>query len=160
MDCRIEKVEDGDPLWPLVEAHFPRSVAWLRDPADEGNYHFFLALDEDDGFLGGTVIDIGAIDYGPLGGRIEGFLEDIEVAEPHRRRGIGTALMQRVLAFAWERGARHVRWTVACDNSAGVAFYDSLGLALLPERDELNPDDEYYLVVAVGPGHRLTPPRG
>jgi ribosomal protein S18 acetylase RimI-like enzyme len=151
MAFRIEKATDGGPLWPLIEQHFPRAVRWLRDPGDTGDYHFFVAVDEQDGFVGGAVIDVGSIDYGPLTGQIEGFLEDIEVAAPFRRRGIGTALMRRTLAFAWARGARHVRWTVACDNAAAVPFYDSLGAALLPERDDQNPDDEYYVVVALRP---------
>lgn len=156
MDFRIEKVTQGDALWPLVCEHFPRSVKWLEDPEDHGDYHFFVAVDTDGSFLGGVVIDVGPIDYGPLNGRTEGFLEDIEVEEPYRRRGIGTALMHRVLDFAWQLGARHVRWTISCTNPVGVAFYDSLGVALLPDKDELNPDDEYYLAVATNPQAKPT----
>jgi GNAT superfamily N-acetyltransferase len=156
MDFHIEKVAEGEPLWPLVCEHFPTSVKYLGDPEDDGDYHFFVAVDGGGHFLGGAVIDVGPIDYGPLAGRMEGFLEDVEVAEARRRQGIGTALMRRVLDFAWELGAAHVRWTVSCTDPAAVAFYDRLGCAMLPERDEQNPDHEYYLVVAVDPRKRTT----
>ncbi len=154
----VRKLAEDDPLWRFVEEHFPRSVRYLRDPKDDGDYHFFIALDEAGAYLGGSVIDIGAIDYGPLKGRMEGFLEDIEVEEAFRRRGIGTALLRAALDFAWQRGARHVRWTVSCGNRVGIVFYDSLGLTMLPDQDEQNPDDKYYLVVAGNPmveGSRL-----
>jgi len=153
MDFHIEKVAVGEPLWQLVCEHFPRSVKWLHDPNDDGEYHFFLAINPQGTFLGGVVVDIGPMSFGPLAGRIEGFLEDIEVAEPFRRRGIGTALARAALQFAWQREARHVRWTVAYDNPTGLAFYDSLGVAFIPEEDPQrpDPDDRCYTVVALNP---------
>ncbi len=153
MDFHIEKVAEGGPLWQLVCEHFPRSVKWLHDNGDDGEYHFFLAVGPQGAFLGGTVIDLGPARFGPLAGRTEGFLEDIEVAEPFRRRGIGTALAKAALQLAWQRGARHVRWTVAYDNPTGLAFYDSLGVAFVAGEDPQHPDpdDQCYTVVALNP---------
>jgi len=73
MDFHVEKVAEGDPLWLLVCEHFPRSVEWLHNPNDDGDYHFFLAVAPQGAFLGGAVIDIGPIGFGPLAGRIEGW---------------------------------------------------------------------------------------
>lgn len=152
MKFTVHKVADGERLWEFVEERFPQGVKYLRDPKDDGDYHFFVATADDGAYLGGSVIDVGTIDYGPLKEKVEGFLEDIEVEAEFRRRGVGTALLRAALGFAWSRGARHVRWTVSCDNAAGVAFYDACGCSLLPEKDEQNPDDEYYLVVVPRPG--------
>ena len=151
MKFRVGKVEAGDRFWPLVCEHFPRAVRRLLDPSDHGEYHFFVAIDVRLRFLGGAVIDVGPIDYGPLAGRMEGFLEDIEVGEAFRRQGVGRALLRAAVDYAWGREAHHVRWTVACANTVGVAFYDGLGLAMLPDSDSENPEDKYYLVVATSP---------
>ena len=151
MKFRVGKVEAGDRFWPLVCEHFPRAVRRLLDPSDQGEYHFFVAIDMRLRFLGGAVIDVGPIGYGPLAGRMAGFLEDIEVGEPFRRQGVGTALLRAALDYYWDREAGHVRWTVACANTVGVVFYDSLGLAMLPDSDPENPEDKYYLVVATSP---------
>jgi ribosomal protein S18 acetylase RimI-like enzyme len=90
--------------------------------------------------------------FGPLAKEPIGYLEDIEVLEEHRRKGIGSALLRAVLEAAWDAGAQHVRWTVDYNNEEGLGFYHSLGLALCPEEDpDAKEPLKQYLVVATNP---------
>jgi len=82
----LRQVKPNDDLWPQVGELFPRAVAWLDDPTDDGDYRFFSATDESGTFLGGSVIDLGTLVFGPLSDLPAGFLEDIEVLEPEHRR--------------------------------------------------------------------------
>jgi N-acetylglutamate synthase len=46
-----------------------------------------------------------------------------------RRRGIASALVARLLAWAWERGARHAYLQVDAQNHAALAVYRKFGFA-------------------------------
>jgi GNAT superfamily N-acetyltransferase len=152
MDILVRECGPGDDFWAGMTGLFPRAVAWTEDPGDTGSYHFLAATDRAGHLLGGSVVDIGPMGFGPLAGMTVGFLEDIEVIEAHRRKGVGKALLRAVLSFAWEKGARSVRWTVDYENAAGIALYSGPGLAFVPEED---PDAEHpekcYTVVAANP---------
>ncbi len=69
------------------------------------------------------MIDIGELQFGPLAQMIVGFLENVEVDEPFRRRGVGTALLRAALDLAWECDAQNVRWTVDWSNG-GHRFWE------------------------------------
>jgi len=60
---------------------------------------------------------------------------DFFVREEHRRRGVGTALMQEAHRIARERGASRLFWTVWEKNTAALRFYASLGAA--PEQGSI-----------------------
>lgn len=153
MGVQIFIVEPDEPIWPRLAALFPRQVEYMRAPGDAGNYTFFAAVDEGGAFLGGCVIDIGPLRFGPLGDRTAGFLENVEVPEAFRRRGIGARLLRTALAYAWEHGAESVRWTVPYENTAALALYDKVGCTFVPEEDPAAPETgRYYTVVAANPG--------
>jgi GNAT superfamily N-acetyltransferase len=139
MDYRIEEVTAEDDHWPLVRERFWRAVSWMRDPDDDGDYHFFAALDGDDHLLGGAVIEVGRMRFGPLADVTVGFLEYVHVAEGSRRKGIARALIRRAADFAWTRGAQNVRSRVEYGNLASIALFEGLGWAIVPEED---PDSE------------------
>jgi GNAT superfamily N-acetyltransferase len=151
MHYRITSSRAGDPLWRHIAEHSPQTIRWIDDPADDGDYQCFVAVGSDDACLGVCVIDIGEMGFGPLGTQTIGFLEEIRVLRPYRRRGIGTALLRAALDAAWQRGAAHVRWTVDYED-AGLAFYEALRFAFLPneDRDRREPE-RTYTVVAVNP---------
>jgi len=152
MSAHVAEVTPNDPLWPVVSELFPRAVGWLADPNDDGDYHFLAAADERGTFLGGGVIDVGAMSFGPLADRTIGFLENIEVLEPHRRRGVGTALLRAALDLAWTLGAQSVRWTADYDNAAAIALYDRIGATFVPEEDPDAADPQHcYTVVVANP---------
>lgn len=152
MKMKITKAKPGDALWPDVCRHFPRVIRWLNNPKDGGHYHFFVATNDKNNFQGGCVIDVGPLRFGPLAKQTAGFLEDIMVLKKNRKKGIGTALIRKALDFAWKSNAQHVRWTVNYDNLTGIALYQNLGVAFIPEEDPTAKKPErYYTVVATNP---------
>jgi len=61
------------------------------------------------------------------------WLEDLFVCEPHRRRGIGRALITRVAELAAERGCGRLEWAVLDWNTPARDFYRSLGATALDQ---------------------------
>lgn len=56
-------------------------------------------------------------------------VDQIAVSSAHRRRGIGTRLMELVRAEAARRGADCIELLVASDNEGARRFYEAQGLA-------------------------------
>lgn len=54
-------------------------------------------------------------------------LENIVVTPPHRRRGIGSRLLQAVISAASERTAKSILLEVRESNLQAAGFYSSLG---------------------------------
>lgn len=54
------------------------------------------------------------------------YLQDLFTDESCRGRGVGRALIQRVLNTAKERGSSRVYWHTQTTNAAGRALYDQL----------------------------------
>jgi ribosomal protein S18 acetylase RimI-like enzyme len=55
------------------------------------------------------------------------FVYEIEVAEAHRRRGIGTVLMRELERYASERGIREGFLLTDEANEPAMRFYEALG---------------------------------
>lgn len=152
MNTKIKMVRPGDDAWPPLAALFPRAVRWMNDPKDGANYHFFAAVGGDGALLGGSVIEIGNMRFGPLAETRIGFLEDIHVAESERGKGVGSALLRATLDHAWAQGCENVRWTVQYDNAEAIALYRSLGLGFVPDEDpDAKQPERQYTVVAINP---------
>jgi ribosomal protein S18 acetylase RimI-like enzyme len=77
---------------------------------------FFVA---DDGGVVGTVM-------GGYDGH-RGWVYAVAVSPRQRRRGIGSALMQRLVAALAERGCLKVNLQVRAWNTEAIPFYESLG---------------------------------
>ncbi len=151
MRFTVKQIHESDPLWHPMAAEFPEEVAWFEDPGDEGDYHFFAASEGGE-FIGGCVVDVSPLGFGPLAGMMAGFLEDISVLEEHRRKGVGTALLVAALGLAWDLGSEHVRWTVDYDNPAAIALYHKTGAAFIPDEDPAAAEPvKRYTVVAIRP---------
>lgn len=139
-------------MWLPVAAFFPRAVRWMGDPKEGGNYHFFAATGDGGRFLGGSVIDLSSMRFGPLAKTKSGFLEDIHVVESERRKGIGSALLRATLDHAWDQECESVRWTVQYDNAAAIALYRNMGLGFVPDEDpDAEQPERQYTVVAINP---------
>jgi aminoglycoside 3-N-acetyltransferase I len=59
--------------------------------------------------------------------RSEIYIYDLAVAEPHRRRGIATALIERLKATAVERGAWAIFVQADPGDDPAIALYEKLG---------------------------------
>lgn len=60
-------------------------------------------------------------------GALSAWIEDVIVAGDYRGRGLGRALIQRLLAWARQQGATRAQLLVDIDNVPALLFYDSLG---------------------------------
>jgi GNAT superfamily N-acetyltransferase len=61
------------------------------------------------------------------------WLEDLFVLPPHRRLGIGRALLHALAAIAVERGCARFEWAVLDWNTPAIDFYRRLGANVLPD---------------------------
>jgi ribosomal protein S18 acetylase RimI-like enzyme len=152
MNTKVRRVTPDEALWSSVAELFPRAVRWLKNPTEEGDYHFFAATDDGGTFLGGSVIEVGALRFGPLSEMPAGYIEDIHVIETYRRQGVGSTLLRATLDYAWSCGCETVRGTVVYDNTAGIALYRAMGLGFVPDEDPSQEEPErQYTVVALNP---------
>ncbi|QEO09280.1 ribosomal protein S18-alanine N-acetyltransferase [Protaetiibacter larvae] len=129
-ELRAATASDLDAIDALEQATFP-SDAWSREMlADElGGPHrvYFVAVDEADAVLGYAGL------LAPRGGG-QGDIQTIAVAEPARRRGIGAALLDALVAEARARDAHEVFLEVRADNPGAEALYASRGFARIGVR--------------------------
>jgi ribosomal protein S18 acetylase RimI-like enzyme len=70
------------------------------------------------------------------------FVYEIDVDEPYRRRGVGTALMHAVEGVAGERGISEGFVLTSESNEAAMRFYESLG-GVRPNTDDVMWDFAY-----------------
>jgi GNAT superfamily N-acetyltransferase len=61
------------------------------------------------------------------------YLEDLYVRESERGRGIGKALLERLIELARERGAGRLEWSVLDWNANAITFYEKMGATVLPD---------------------------
>ena len=61
------------------------------------------------------------------------YLEDLFVEPGHRGHGIGKAFFREMAALARSRGCGRFEWLVLDWNAPSIAFYESLGAAVMPE---------------------------
>jgi ribosomal protein S18 acetylase RimI-like enzyme len=153
----IREAKPGDVAWPQVAKLFRRAVGWLEDPGETGEYRFFVATGDSGSLLGGSVIEIGTLRFGPLSDVSAGFLEDIAVLESHRREGVGAALLHASLGCAWQAGCESVRANVAYDATAAISLYRSAGFGFIPEEDpDAEQPDKLYSIVVSNPARLKT----
>lgn len=75
-------------------------------------------------------------------------IETIAVAQAHRRRGIGTALVKASMRWAASSGAPAVRLEVRQSNAAAQALYHALGFATVAVRRAYyaSPQEDAYVL--------------
>lgn len=59
---------------------------------------------------------------------LEGWIDDLFVREPYRRRGVATALLDAVIADCQRRGARALCVAVGASNVPAASLYTRYGL--------------------------------
>jgi ribosomal protein S18 acetylase RimI-like enzyme len=87
------------------------------------NHHLFVAIEK-----GIIVGQLTALSYEhPENRPGDLFIDEVGVAEPARRRGVATRLMQAAFALGRERGCRDAWLGTEVENLEARAFYESLG---------------------------------
>ena len=122
----IRRLDPGDERLLLAGAALfdvpPIDLLAERFLSSEG-HHLLFALDdagEPVGFVSG--IETTHPDKGT-----EMFLYELSVAEAHRRRGIGTALVESLAELARERGCYGMWVSTEADNTAALGAYRAAG---------------------------------
>lgn len=95
------------------------------------NPFYFCLIAEQDGVPAGFALFF--FNYSTWKGRPGIYLEDLYVEPRFRGLGIGKALLQRVAAFAVEKGCRRLEWAVLDWNTPAIEFYRAMGAEFLDE---------------------------
>ncbi|MFJ2773511.1 GNAT family N-acetyltransferase [Streptomyces sp. NPDC087300] len=113
----------------------PARPEWARRFLDTPGHHLFLAYEEGADVPVGFISGVETIhpDKG-----VEMFLYELAVAEEHRGRGTGRALIQALAALAEERGCYGMWVGVDTDNDPALAAYRSAGARDEGEFSSLN----------------------
>ncbi|MGW4480514.1 N-acetylglutamate synthase, CG3035 family [Rhodococcus triatomae] len=127
-ESMVTVTDSPEPQW-LATYHYrgaplPDSAAPALAAVSEGEVAF--------GALGGPgagvlAIARAAVTEAPDGRRWVG-LSAVEVAPPHRRRGLGMLICAEMIRWGRDRGATHTYVQVEADNAGAIALYRTLGL--------------------------------
>ncbi len=118
------------------------STPWTQAMLEEELYNpcasFIVAQGEDEQVLGYAGLHVAAD---------EGYLDNIAVAEPFRRQGVGGALLETFLAF----GRVHLAFLtleVRASNEQAIRFYRSHGFQQVGQRKDYyqNPKEDALLL--------------
>ncbi|MFL5943919.1 MAG: GNAT family N-acetyltransferase [Gaiellaceae bacterium] len=137
MIVRRAEPSDAEGLKELADAVGTEPEGWLvttdgwRDVADERRYlrairrypNAAVFVADDEGAIVGRLSI--ARDQHPASPHVADL--GLMVAASHRRRGIGTALLQAALQWAGESGVRKLELHVFPWNKAAIALYENFG---------------------------------
>lgn len=103
--------------------NLPAASAFLRDRFEHGESVLFIAFD------GETPVGFAQLypSFSSVSLARVYILNDLYVAEAGRRRGVASALLAALEAYAWALGAARVTLNVARDNTSAQALYQSQG---------------------------------
>lgn len=77
----------------------------------------------------------------------EAHVTNVAVAEDHRRKGIGRAIVTELLARAVERGATCSTLEVRAGNTAAIEMYQAFGFTSVATRKRYYPDNHEDAIV-------------
>jgi [ribosomal protein S18]-alanine N-acetyltransferase len=147
---RVYEPADFDTLYAIDRACYPRGIAYSRR-----TLHSYLSPPHADclvaqakprsrGEIMGFIIAVA--------GASEAHIITIDVAEPHRRSGVGTALLRAMEERLAMRGTRRIALETATSNEAGVAFWQRHGyrFAGVLRGYYLGRIDAYWMIKTLG----------
>lgn len=140
MQLRSWKYEDILKIAEMEKECFPLepwSFQTLASSFDGENFCGVIAED------GGEIIGYGGITLAVDTADID----NVAVAEPYRRGGVGTAVIAELLRIAAEHGAKKVFLEVRVSNSAAMAVYLKSGFKGVYARSRYYSDGEDCLVM-------------
>lgn len=120
---REARVHYGEaPMTPEVEAR-------MLDLAAAGRHFSTLIALDGAASLGFAVWTL----LMPAGDGPSLFMKELFVSRDARGRGVGRALMARLVAIAEAEGCSRLDWTVDLDNPAAMGFYAAIGAGTAPK---------------------------
>jgi GNAT superfamily N-acetyltransferase len=131
---------DAHDLIELIRelARYEREPDAVRNDADALTEALFgpsplahASVAEDSGKVVGCAIWF--VSYSTWTGRHGIYLEDLVVAEAHRRSGHGRALMGELAGICRDRGYARLEWSVLDWNAPALRMYRSLGAEAMSE---------------------------
>ncbi len=130
---RRDDFAEWRPLWDGYNAFYGRSgETALDDRVTEQTWEWFFDASADVGAfvaeIEGRVVGMVHFLFHRSTSRLADvcYLQDLFTEESCRGRGMGRALIQKVLDAARDRGSSRVYWTTQATNAAGRALYDKL----------------------------------
>jgi len=108
---------------PRTYGDAPPGTDYLRSLLGSESFIAVVALDADEVVGGLTAYELRKAEQK----RSEVFIYDLAVAEPYRRRGVATALIERTRAIAAERGAWVVFLQADVGDEPAISLYSKLG---------------------------------
>lgn len=135
MELRVLTTDDvplARSMSQLFGRVFDDEVSYARNPPDDEYLQRLLARDT---FVAVVALEGGLVVGGLAGyllpkfeqARSEFYIYDLGVDANHRRRGIATALIERVRLLAAERGACVIYVQADLGDDAAIALYTGLG---------------------------------
>ena len=127
---RLTKLEDFDDILPLLEQLWPANpinVKAARDIFTKGlasDNRAYLCACQDGRIIGTCTLVVRDCLW--LQGDV-GYLCDLVVDQEHRGSGVGTALVERAVEIARERGCRRVELDSGFHRTAAHQFYERRG---------------------------------
>lgn len=122
-DLTIREADRADLLavFRIEKAVFPQPWPFASFEQFLGNPGFLVATEE------GAVVGYAIADVTTSGGRDLGHLKDIAVHPKAQGRGVGRALLRRVLVSTAVGGANVVKLEVRQSNEVAQSLYDDVG---------------------------------
>lgn len=158
---RLARKDDADrigQLWAEMVAYHERFDPLMFRPAEQGAVMYAHSIrdrladpqarvlvaevgGEAVGYVCGLIADISTEIFQPLR---SGLLTDIYLVDEHRRRGLGTELVERLALWFRAKGVRQFEWHVSAKNDEALAFWAAFGgnATILRMRAEIGGDDK------------------
>jgi ribosomal-protein-alanine N-acetyltransferase len=118
---RAYQPEDFDALYKLDQSCFPRGIAYSK-----ATLRYFLALSSAQCLLAVEEDDIAGFILNELDGPLAHIIT-LDVAEAHRRSGIGTMLLNAAEKSLFAQGVSSISLETAVNNQAAVNFWTRHG---------------------------------
>jgi len=118
---RAYEPHDFEALYKLDQSCFPRGIAYSKT-----TLRYFLALSSAECLLAIEENDVVGFILSELDGPLAHIIT-LDVAEAHRRSGVGSLLLNAAEKSLAAQGARTVLLETAVNNDAAIAFWQSRG---------------------------------
>ncbi len=130
----LRPIRDGEAAmfaaWELAERPYP----WNESVFPIGT----LVAEDQQGVYGYVAVQI-VVD--------EAYVANLMVDPKRRRCGLGGLLLQKVMMWAWSRGARRMTLDVDVSNIPAIRLYEKSGFEIIQRRSSSYPRGEDALVM-------------